>query len=268
MMGGVLKLTILLLSGSLLFSACSNGNDNSNSSPSPTLPANQGTNPIDEILGKDSNETSIKLNAEWHDIELQNNGVATTYIQTNEDHEDNTPLFEFQYTYNESKKEIYMHLERIFISKNGFYYDTLNSNEKWNTFNEIISVIEENYKEDNFIKAQKEYYDRHPYNYSNFDEYLNELKMNYNVETLDELIDFMKTAEMKLITKIFEAQITFRYEINEGKMTLTEKFTGMHNTLDNLLGSSCDYEGYDISLWITYDYASLNLRNQTDSLTI
>ena len=253
MRGGVSLLSILLLSLSLIFTACSDGGDD-NSNPSPTLPANQGTNPVDKILGEGSTGTgeetdakSIKLisydDSDHGDyatvLELKNDGTATMHTRKNT--EDYPPYSEFEYSYAEN--EIYMRLSKCtsdITYDDGLLY----------TYDELISQANEYFEMENYKKALEQQFNE----YQNKEWFQNEYPDCNTYKKYEDLkikeggfksLDEMIADEKKYLTycydMYFSPKVTYTYEIKSGKMTLTEEFTGIMN----ILLTNCRYENID-----------------------
>lgn len=268
MRGGVLPLIVLLLSFSLLFTACSNGDEDSASYPDPTLPENQGENPVDKVLGENATEKkSIKLNAVSFDgideeledyfFELETDGSATYYY--NSDTSIKYPSTEFKYTYNETDKEIYMKIEKAFIGMN-------DDKPLLYTYKEILSQRSK-IKED-FIKKQKEDL-KYDYNnnkslqdeYQEYSDYEKAHLEEYGFKSFDEMFDEVWKEQIYYLEQSFSAVITYKYEIKDGKMIITEKFTGIKNMRD----AECYYRDDKISIYIYNSDAYFKVYNDSEN---
>ncbi|MBD5411832.1 MAG: hypothetical protein HDR51_03685 [Treponema sp.] len=271
--GGVLLLTTLLLSFSLIFSACSNGDDDSTSYPNPTLPENQGKNPVDKILGENANgneegteKKSIKLNVvpfdgadeepENYFFELETDGTATYYY--NSDTSIKYPSIEFKYTYNETEKEIYMKVEKLSLGMD-------NDKPLLFTYKECLSY--RSTLKENFIKREKEDLEHDYEYYSPLEEYptYNDYEAAYlekrGYKSFDEMFDETWKEELYYLERQFSAVITYKYEIKEEKMTLTEKFTGIKNML--LAECYCYYD--KINIYIYNIFACFEVYNDSEN---
>ena len=208
----------------------SNNNNNNNSNddnadPSQTLPDKVGENPIKE---------TIKLiDDKWGDyyLELSPNGTAL-YVT-----DDDEPIEELNYTYNVDKKEIQMQVKKI-----GFY--SILGNNGLMTYSEIISytnnftvekireVLREMYEED---KNKEWFKDDYP-NCNSYEDYEQAYFKGFN--SVEAALEYEIQVTKLVYKAIFGALATYSYEIDsDGKMTLTEKFTGVKN----LFESSCEY---------------------------
>ena len=218
--------TILALS--LTFASCADSTDTDDENPSPALPANVGENPIKETIKLKSEESSYCL-------ELKTNGSAL-YVYDDKDEEIS---HKFKYTYDAVAKKIYMRVEKA------AYYNDWNNEEEWYqllSYDEIRSKINKDFTTEKIRQVLKdsyerekddEYYKDYYANYNSYDDYENELVKEAGVGSFDAYVKRVKQEYENECKATFGAQITYAYDTKDGKMTLTEKFTGVKNSLDS-----------------------------------
>ena len=259
-MGGVLALsTILALS--LMFASCNNNSnsddDNSTPStnppvgdnpdsndknnpgsndkdPSPTLPEKVGENPIKKtirLIREEDNDNDY----DYYYLELNPDGTAL-YVYFNSDEEE--PEIKFKYTYNASKEEIYMQVEEV-----AYYSDIIDvEDHSFMNYNESISQIDKDYTVDNLKKFIKSEYEDEEDKESSYEDFEKNWYKEQGFDTLEASLEYQKQIVKARAKAGFGVQITFSYKIDgNGKMTLTEKFTGVKN----LLVSECGNVNYD-----------------------
>lgn len=247
-MGGVLALSSILAL-SLMFASCANNSDSDDNglgNPSPSLPANVGTNPI---------KNEIKLNHnDYAYFVMKTDGTAEYY-------DDDELEYVFKYTWDTTKKEIYMALE-----KNAYW--NMGEKSQLLTYDQILSKIKEDYTAENMRNYNRTYYeeikgkDWFKDEYPDCDTYEKFEKAFIEDRGCSSFEDFVKSCKKDdeiNLKATFGALITFSYEVNENdKITLTEKFTGVKNLFD----SRCEYgnynDGKDIEARIYCSYANIS----------
>ena len=191
-------------------------------------------------MGENPIEKTIKLIQEdrsYRYLELRSDGTAL-YV----DADDDVTRYKFKYTYDADAKKIYMRLEKL------AYYDELV------TYDEGLALIDEEYSVAALKEWIKEEYD--DWGKEKSDSYEDFEKDWYEEEGFDSLAayaEYYKQEEKDYIKAAFGAQITYSYKIDGGKMTLTEKFTGVKNLFD----SSCDYLSNETRCYIYNDWAEI-----------
>ena len=273
-MGGVLALsTILALS--LMFASCDNNSNSDDESPSqstnppvgnnpdsndknnpgsndedpsPTLPEKVGENPIKKtirLIREEDNDNDY----DYYYLELNPDGTAL-YVYA-EDDEPDEPLYKFTYTYNASKEEIYMQVEEV------AYYSYIIDVEDLSFMNykECISQIDKDYTVDNLKKLIKSEYEDEEDKESSYEDFEKNWYKEQGFDSLEALLEYQKQIVKASAKAGFGVQITFSYKIDgNGKMTFTEKFTGVKN----LLVSECGNVNYDSPSTIMFSiYSSL-----------
>ncbi|MDE7290827.1 MAG: hypothetical protein K2N58_02150 [Treponemataceae bacterium] len=238
-MGGVLVLSAILAI-SLTFASCANSSNSDDENPSPSLPENVGENPIKETI------KLIPENDSYHYLELKADGSA---LYISDDDGDVETALKFKYTYDAETKRIHMKLEKA-------AYGTELSSEatdKLLTYNEYLSKLDEDFTEKNMKQTLKKEYDenkdkewfkRDYPDCNSYEDYEKEILKNIKeagFDSFDAYVKDMKRYYENDCKSAFGAQTTYSYKITDGKMTLTEKFTGVKNLLD----SQCEYRSYD-----------------------
>ena len=199
-------------------------NANNNNNPSPSLPENVGKNPI--------TETVKLLTRKDMYLELKTDGTATYG-----DDYDREEGYKFKYTYDANKKEIYLKVEKS-VYENPFGE---NSSELM-TYNEILSKLNkdcnvenarEYFKELYEYEKDKEYFKEDFPDCNSYEEFEAAIIESTGYNSLDAYVKYAKQIYEDLNKAYFGAQITYAYEIEDGKITLTEKFTGVKNLLNS-----------------------------------
>lgn len=194
-----------------------NKDNNDNKNPSPNLPENVGENLIKE---------TIKLNREGYSaefyLELEADGTAIYG-----DDKQNEILYELKYTYDETKKEIYMKVERC-------SYAGLISNEESQllTWDELLSIFDKDLASDNLREELKEQYEdnkdeewfeeAYP-DCDSYEAFEAEVLRQGEFDSFDDYVKSVKQNYETMYKAYFSAQTTYAYEIENDKMTLTEK---------------------------------------------
>ena len=213
-----------------MFASCDNSSNSDDESPSPSLPANVGENPI---------EKTIKLmeedNKDYY-LELRTDGTAL-YVDDDHDHEDG-PVYKFKYTYNADAKKIYIQVEKAAFY-NEFSYDDEPSSLM--TYDEIVSQINKEYTLDNLKKVMEGAYKDKGDKFSSYEDFEKNWYEEDGFDSLKAWLEYFKQEEKDYYKSVFGIQVTYSYKIDGGKMVLTEKFTGVKN----LFNSRCEY--YDIA---------------------
>lgn len=241
--GGVAALALLAFS--LIAASCSNDSDSDGGSPSPTLPATVGDNPIkaETKLGSfhTGNSSTGKEIYISNDIFLvmKTNGTA-------EYHDYGDLEYVFKYTWDATKQEIYMVVEKT-------PYDDgtlLNYNQLLSklTIDEFRESEKRHYEE---RKKEDEYFEEDYPGCDTYEKYLDFLIKKSNCNDINELFELSKEESLKYLNTIFGAKLTYGYDFDEdGKMVLTEKFTGMKNLL---FYSSFKYDAGGTRVYIDID---------------
>lgn len=253
--GGVAALALLAFS--LIAASCSNDSDSnaptnpsnpnnpgdnnsSGSAPNPTLPSSVGDNPIKKetkLCYCTYNDNTDGKPSIWEDefLVMKNDGTA-------EYHNSGDLEYVFKYTWDTSKNGVYMKVEKI-------PYDDgtlLNYDESVSQINKdsTVTKVRENLQKE-FESWQTQ---RHQdYGAKTYEDYEAALLKDYGCKSFEEYVKLIKEYSLKYLNSIFGAKVTYGYELNgDGKMTLTEKFTGVKN----LLRSECYYGGDGIKVYI------------------
>ncbi|MDE7290911.1 MAG: hypothetical protein K2N58_02595 [Treponemataceae bacterium] len=213
-------------------------NANNNNNPSPSLPENVGKNPI--------TETVKLLTRKDMYLELKTDGTATYG-----DDYDREEEYEFKYTYDANKKEIYLKVEKsVYVNPFGE-----NSSELM-TYNEIFSKLNkdcnvenarEYFKELYEYEKDKEYFKEDFPDCNSYEDWEDKIINEEGFDSFDAYVKYAKQIYEDLNKANFGAQITYAYEIEDGKITLTEKFTGVKN----LLNSKCVDEARSCRIYST-----------------
>lgn len=225
--GGVLVLSAILAL-SLMFASCSNSSDSDDENfenPSPSLPENVGENPVKETI-------KLKHN-DYATLEMKADGTADYY-------DDDELEYVFKYTWNTTKQEIYMA-----VGKKACW--SMDGKSELLTYEQMRSKINEDYtveKMRQYDKTEYEKYkeeDRFKKKYpgcNTYEEWENAFLKEYGYGSYDDYVKSCKQEEELSLKATFGALITFSYKITNGKITLTEKFTGVKNFL---LYETCRY---------------------------
>ena len=219
-MGGVLALSSILAL-SLMFASCANNSDSDDKNPenpNPELPANVGENPI-------QNKITLK-HSDYATLVMKTNGTAEYY-----DYDELE--YVFKYTWNTTKQEIYMALEKLDYDGTQLSYDQMLSKL---TITELKNIEMEWYET---IRDDEDFKDDYP-NCESYEDFEKLRLAEFGYENFDEYFKDFREEGLKYFNEVFGAMITCKYEVNEnGKITLTEKFTGVKNFL---LYETCRYE--------------------------
>lgn len=238
-----------------------NNNDNTtnNNNPSPSLPENEGENPIEETVKLYSDKGSDEDSR--YCLELKTDGTAL-YIQ--ERTEGDELEAEFKYTYDENKKEIYMKVEKCY-----YEYPMTHEERQLLTYNEMCSKLDEDATVEKARQFLKEYYkeecegkdwfkEEYP-NCNSYEDYEAEVMNSGGFDSFDDYVKYVKQNYENIYKVQFGAKIVYAYESKGGKMTLTEKFTGVKNL--SIMGSGCHYFNSQSSYGGIYNYAAYIMEN-------
>lgn len=224
----------------------SNSNNNGDNSSS-TLPESVGENPIKEtvkLMLEDNDRTYLELNVD---------GTAR-YFRIHNDEEETEA--QFAYTYNANEKKISMKVERY-----AYWGEFFNKEEgQLLTYNECLSKLNEEYTVEKVREYLRELYEDEKYeenfkeNFPNCNSYEEFELENMKKAGFNSFADYVETVKQNYesIYKVaFAAQTTFAYEIEDGGITLTEKFTGVKNMF---IESGCHFESSDSLYGGVYNY--------------
>ena len=209
-----------------MFASCANNsdsNDRNPENPSPSLPENVGENPV---------KKTIKLmpeDDEYRYLVLNTDGTAFYHYDDNHEKyiED-----EFQYTYDEKTKRIYMRVEKC------DYWGIIDEEYQLLTYEQIFSKLNEDFTIEKIKKYEQAYYKENQdeewfkWDYPNcdtYEKYETALFKECGVDSFNDYVKTFKQSEENYYKAEFGAQIICLYEIKDGKMTLTEEFNGVKN---------------------------------------
>ena len=231
-----------------MFASCANNSDSDDrnpENPSPSLPENVGETPI-------QNEITLK-HGDYATLVMKTDGTAEYY-------DDGELEYVFKYTWNTTKKEIYMALE-----KNAYW--NMGGESQLLTYEQIFSKLNEDFTIEKIKKYEQAYYKENQdeewfkWDYPNcdtYEKYETALFKEYGYASFEDYVKSMKQEEEIYCKSVFGAQVTYAYKFENDKMILTEKFTGVKNLLD----SSCKYENYndgkEIDAIIDCSYAKIS----------
>lgn len=221
MLGGVLVLSAILAL-SLMFASCSNSSDSDDENfenPSPSLPENVGENPVKETI-------KLKHN-DYATLVMKADGTADYY-------DDDELEYVFKYTWNTTKQEIYMAVEKKACW-------SMDGESELLTYEQMRSKINEDYTVEKMRKYNKAYYEKNKEDFldcDTYEEFENKLIAEEGCNSFEDFVKTMKQEDELSLKATFSALITFSYKITNGKITLTEKFTGVKNLL---LYETCRY---------------------------
>ena len=197
-----------------------------------------GDNPIEKTI---TLKTESGRNGDY--LELNRDGTALYF-----DSDWNETMYKFKYTYDADAKKIYMQVEKTLYFGDGDYiYPETTS---LMTYNEIISQINKDYTVGNLKKA---YDDWGKEDFDSYTDFEKDVLEGFGVDSFEAYAELIKD----YYKAIFSPQVTYSYKTENGKMTLTEKFTGVKN----MLNSSCAYSsnGTWCSIWSdTASFAEYN----------
>ncbi|MBD5441825.1 MAG: hypothetical protein HDR34_00205 [Treponema sp.] len=233
--GGVLAFSAILAL-SLTFASCADNSDPDDENPSPALPANVGENPIKE---------TIKLKEGPYEssyLELRADRTAQ-YIHVDDDEESKdkkTIRYTYKYSYNNEKKTVTMIVEKVYY---GSFY--IKEEGQLLTYSEICSKIDKEFTVENIRQYEKKYYEEeHKWieeyypGCDTYEEYEEALIKKAGFASFDAYTEYNKQYLKNEYKAYFSAKITYAYESEGGKMTLTEKFTGVKNLFNSECGFS------------------------------
>lgn len=204
-----------------MFASCANNSDSDDKNPenpSPSLPENVGETPI-------QNEITLK-HSDYATLVMKTDGTAEYY-------DDGELEYVFKYTWNTTKKEIYMALEKLDYDGTQLSYDQMLSKL---TITELKNIEMEWYET---IRDDEDFKDDYP-NCESYEDFEKLRLAEFGYENFDEYFKDFREEGLKYFNEVFGAMITCKYEVNENdKMTLIEKFTGVKNFL---LYETCRYD--------------------------
>ena len=263
--GGVVLFTILALS--LMFASCADNSDTDDENPSPALPANVGENPIKE---------TIKLKEGPYEssyLELRADGTARAiYVDDDEESKDKETIrYTYKYSYNNEKKTVTMIVEKVYYRS--FYIEE----GQLLTYSEICSKLNEEYTVEKIREMYKYEYDENNYKekypeWDTYEKYEDATVKESGFDSFAALAEYNKQYFKNEFKAYFGAQITYAYKSDNdnGKMTLTEKFTGVKN----LFKSECGFDNGSVYGYIDFVSARIILGEEyygsvdTDKKTI
>ena len=182
-----------------------------------------GENPITKTIKLKSSDSS-------HDfLELNADGTARA-IYVDDDEEDNLEEISaiYNYSYDANKETITM------ILKKQGYYDSMEDKAQLLTYSEICSKLNEEYTVEKMREMYKYEYDENNYKekypeWDTYEKYEDATVKESGFDSFAALAEYQKQFAKNEFKAYFSAQITYAYKIDNGKMTLTEKFTGVKN---------------------------------------
>lgn len=254
--GGVVLFTILALS--LTFTSCADNSDTDDENPSPALPANVGENPIKE---------TIKLKRDTYSsyfLELNADGTARAIYVDDDDKSDEEEIRSiYKYSYDNKKETITMVLEKEYYR--GFFVE-----EKIQllTYSGLCSKIDEKITVKVLREYEKEYYEKNKDDRyfkedypdcETYDKYEATILEKGGFASFDAYTEYNKQYLKNEYKANFSAKITYAYESEGDKMTLTEKFTGVKN----LSNSRCRFSDGSDRAYIGCCYASIDYYNDS-----
>ena len=130
----------------------------------------------------------------------------------------------FKYTWDTSKNEVYMKVESILYDDGTLLnYNRLLSKL---TIDELKKNLEDSYKKN----KDEDWFEEDYPGCKNYDDYEKFIIEESGCTNLEEFFKLEREYYLKYLNSIFGAKVTYGYELNgDGKMTLTEKFTGVKN---------------------------------------
>lgn len=179
-------------------------------------------------------------------LELETDGTAT-YGDDYEGKEE----YKFKYTYDENKKEIY-----LIVEKSGYENPFGENSSELITYNEILSKLNKDCNVENARKyfkelyeyeKDKEYFKEEYPDCNSYEDFEAKIYKDEEFDSFDDYVKYAKQVYEDRYKVYFGAQITYNYEIEDGKITLTEKFTGVKN----LLNSGCEDETRSCGIYST-----------------
>ncbi|MBD5399343.1 MAG: hypothetical protein HDR57_01740 [Treponema sp.] len=228
-----------------MFASCADNSDTDDENPSPALPANVGENPITKTIKLKRNDSDSRY------LELNADGTARA-IYVDDDEEDNLEEISaiYKYSYDAKKETITM------ILKKQGYYDSMEDKAQLLTYSEICSKLNEEYTVEKMREMYKYEYDENNYKekypeWDTYEKYEDATVKESGFGSFAALAEYQKQFAKNEFKAYFSAQITYAYKINGGKMTLTEKFTGVKN----LINAECRELSGDGR--ISYNWASI-----------
>lgn len=223
------------------------------------------------IVGENPITETVKLNLVYNEFYLELNPDGTAFYVNTHSNEEKTEA-EFKYTYDEDKKEIYLKLE-----KSGYLNPFGENSSELITHNEMLSKLNKDCNVENARKyfkelyeyeKDKEYFKEEYPDCNSYEDFEAKIYKDEEFDSFDDYVKYAKQVYEDLYKMNFGAQITYSYEIEDGKITLTEKFTGVKN----LLNSRCEDEARSCRIYSTaaaieendiYYYGIPNIDNKT-----
>ncbi|MDE6244862.1 MAG: hypothetical protein K2M50_04310, partial [Treponemataceae bacterium] len=226
--GGVVLFAILALS--LTLASCADNSDTDEENPTPALPANVGENPIKE---------TIKLKRDTYSsyfLELNTDGTARA-IYVDDDEESRVEEIEirstYKYSYDNEKETITM-----IVEKSVYYTPFGEEKVQLLTYDEICSELNKDYTVEKMKQDFKQQYEKDKNdewfkeNYpdcNTYEKYEKAILKESGFDSFSAYAEYVKQSEKDFFKSYFSAKITYAYEREGDKMTLTEKFTGVKN---------------------------------------
>ncbi|MBD5406469.1 MAG: hypothetical protein HDR56_02485 [Treponema sp.] len=208
-----------------------------------------GENPIKETI-------KLKYSGDYYKdyyLELKADGtVLQIYFDSKSEVE--KTVCKYKYAYDDEKKTITMKLEKTDYHNEIFFSE---AEGQLLTYSEFCSKIAEEYTVENIRQSEKEYYEKNKddryfkEDYPDCDAYEDYEAIFVKRKGFRSLDDFLRWY-MQLVKDShkaqFSAKITYAYKIEGGKMTLTEKFTGVKN----MVQSECMIKSNNSSISAAY----------------
>lgn len=218
-------------------------------------------------MGENPIKETIKLKRDTYSsyfLELNTDGTARAIYVDDDDKSDEEEIRSiYKYSYDNKKETITMVLEKEYYR--GFFVE-----EKIQllTYGELCSKIDEKITVKALREYEKEYYEKNKddryfkEDYPDCDtyqKYEEALVKDSGFDSLSDLVKYQKQDVKDYYKVRFSAKITYAYESEGDKMTLTEKFTGVKN----LSNSICRFSEGSDRAYIDCCYASIDYYNDS-----
>ena len=219
-------------------------------------------------MGENPIKETIKLKRDTYSsyfLELNTDGTARA-IRVDDDDEGNvteTVRSKYKYSYDGKNKTITMILEKNYYR--GFFVE---KEGQLLTYSELCSKIDEKITVKALREYEKEYYEKNKDDRyfkedypdcETYDKYEATILEKGGFVSFDAYTEYNKQYLKNEYKAYFSAKITYAYENEGGKMTLTEKFTGVKN----LSNSICRFSEGSDRAYIDCCYASIDYYNDS-----
>ncbi len=198
-------------------------------------------------------------------LELKVDGTARYFKIYNDEEETEA---QFSYTYNANEKTISMKVEKY------AYWGTVDIDSEAEgqllTYDECLSKLNKDLTRAKVRQSLKEKYERYKDDErfeesfpdcNSYEEFEAEVLEKGGFDTFADYVQYVKQDSEDIYKAMFNAQTTFSYEIEDGEITLTEKFTGVKNMF---IKSGCGFYSSNSISGCIYNYRAYYYENDVE----